>query len=208
VPRQILFATCARYRSLTFVAGREAEQSWSNIKVGFCLYISVQKSGPLTTDATGTEGDVIVPNRVGSAAIGLPPQTPIRRIRYIRGSPTRLRGSESWDRGSVDPGLDLAATPTEMEFDAIPGVGCDGDGASNSLGAAVGHNRIVISTVPVQDAELSAHAQGLSDGVGHCHVRRVVLRDRVKEIRVVPSVDITAPEAHGTQTLNAVQYVV
>jgi len=118
-----------------------------------------------------------------------------------------LRGSERRDRISVDPGLDLAGGPGEMEFNAVPGVACDRDGASIRCGAAVGHDGVVTRTVPVQNAELSTHAQGLRDGVGHHHMRRVVLIERVQEIGIVPSVDITAtPE--GSQIAQAVEFVV
>jgi len=103
-----------------------------------------------------------------------------------------LRRSERRDRTSVDPGLDLAGGLGEMEFNAVPGVGSDRDGGSIRCRAAVGHDGVVTRTVPVQNAELSTHAQGLRDGVGHHHMRRVVLIERDQEIGIVPSVDIAA----------------
>jgi len=118
-----------------------------------------------------------------------------------------LRGSERRDHSSVNPGRDLAGAPGEIEFNAVPGVGCDRDGASIICGAAVGHDGVVTRTVPVQNAELSTHAQGLRDGVGHHHMRYVVLVERDLEIGIVPSVDIRASAEDG-QIAQAVEYVV
>ena len=39
-------------------------------------------------------------------------------------------------------------------------------------------------TVPVQNAELSTHTQGLRDRVGHHHMRYVVLVERSLEIAI------------------------
>jgi len=94
-----------------------------------------------------------------------------------------------------------------MEFDTVPGVASDRDGTSIGCWAAVGHDGVVTRTVPVQNAELSAHAQGLRDGVSHHHMRGVVLVERDQEISVVPSVDVTAtPE--GSQIIQTEEYVV
>jgi len=94
-----------------------------------------------------------------------------------------------------------------VELDAVPSVGGDGDRLSVIVRTAVGHDRVVVGAVPVQDAELSTHTQGLRNGVSHHHMRHVVLADCILEIGIVSTVDISAgPES--TQTAQAVEYVV
>jgi hypothetical protein len=43
---------------------------------------------------------------------------------------------------------------------------------------------LTVSAVPVQNAELSTHTQGLRNGVGHHHMRHVVLGEAILEIAI------------------------
>jgi hypothetical protein len=122
----------------------------------------------LASDTAGADDDIVVPEGVGVATVGLPTEVDGRDLGHgaaprpltgvgVRGA---LLDGQTGDGGVVQPGLD-AAVGAQVVLEATPAARGKGGRGGDALGGEVGQRRVVGLPVVHEDLALPANAQVL-----------------------------------------------